>query len=370
MLFDEYRKMKLQSIAIASLSFGLLVVTGPAALAQTMEPHDAPPICWTPGSLGFRDGEQLVRKRIAQAFVPPPRRDPTEFSPRPEHGVVRRVNLPPGKKLIALTFDLCEQHSEIAGYQGGIVDFLRKNQIKATFFAGGKRMLTHQERARQMMVDPLFEMANHTWEHRNLRLLAGHALIDEIQGAELAYEQLRDDLKQCTWPDRSTPAYEHANKRLELFRFPFGACDAKSLDATAKLGELAIQWDVSSGDPAFGLTPEHMARDVLSRVQPGSIVLFHANGRGWHTQGALPTIVAALKARGYQFATVSELLAAGEPVFAKTCYDARLGDTDRYDSFSRRLEFRHQIPENAVIANRPRARKSGDPAVTHNPAYH
>src|SRR5258708_31012806 len=98
-------------------------------------------------------------------------------------------------------------------------------------------MLTHRERARQMMVDPLFEMANHTWEHRNLRLLAGHALIDEIQGPELAYEQLRDDLKHCTWPDRATPAYERANKSLELFRFPFLACHAMNLDAPAKMGE-------------------------------------------------------------------------------------------------------------------------------------
>src|SRR5262249_9174419 len=68
---------------------------------------------------------------------------------------------------------------------------------------------------------------------------------------------------------------------------------------------------------------------VLANVQPGSIVLFHANGRGWHTDGALPGIIATLKARGYEFATVSELLAAGEPVVSATCYDSRPGDTDR-----------------------------------------
>src|SRR5262249_13605701 len=74
--------------------------------------------------------------------------------------------------------------------------------------------------------------------------------------------------------------------------------------------------------------------------QPGSIVLFHANGRGWHTDGALPGIIAALKARGYEFATVSELLAAGEPVVSATCYDSRPGDTDRP---------RHPLP----VATRP-----------------
>src|SRR5262249_46170399 len=44
---------------------------------------------------------------------------------------------------------------------------------------------------------------------------------------------------------------------------------------------------------------------------------------------ALPGIIAAIKARGYEFATFSELLAAGEPVVSATCYDSRPGDTDR-----------------------------------------
>jgi len=70
----------------------------------------------------------------------------------------------------------------------------------------------------------------------------------------------------------------------------------------------------------------------------GSIVLFHANGRGWHTQGALPGIIAGLKARGYEFATVSELLAAGEPVTSPTCYDSRPGDADRVED---RGDLRH-----------------------------
>jgi hypothetical protein len=81
-----------------------------------------------------------------------------------------------------------------------------------------------------------------------------------------------------------------------------------------------------------------MTRWVLRGVHPGSIVLFHANGRGWHTGSALWGIVAGLKAQGYEFATVSELMAAGEPVYAPTCYDSRPGDTDRYDARTRHLD--------------------------------
>ena len=94
---------------------------------------------------------------------------------------------------------------------------------------------------------------------------------------------------------------------------------------------------MSSGDPTVGLSEQGIQGQVLSNVAPGSIVLFHANGRGWHTQGALPGIIAGLKARGYEFATVSELLAAGEPVTSPTCYDSRPGDADRWP-------FRHPTP--------------------------
>jgi hypothetical protein len=85
------------------------------------------------------------------------------------------------------------------------------------------------------------------------------------------------------------------------------------------------------------MSAQAIQRQVLSNVAPGSIVLFHANGRGWHTEAALSGIIAGLKAQGYEFATVSELLAAGEPVMSATCYDSRPGDADRWP-------FRHPAP--------------------------
>src|SRR5215467_16045362 len=182
------------------------------------------PACWMPSELAYHKGDERVQK--AAARIAPPRRIPAEYSPIAQRGAVRRVKLTGDKKLVALTFDLCEQPSEISGYQGGIVDFLRANRIKATFFMGGKWMLSHRERTQQLMSDPLFEVANHTWEHRNLRVLSGVALTSEIRDAQLAYEQVRDDLgaKQCTAPGGAALAAEQAPKRLALMRFPYGAC--------------------------------------------------------------------------------------------------------------------------------------------------
>jgi hypothetical protein len=106
-----------------------------------------------------------------------------------------------------------------------------------------------------------------------------------------------------------------------------------------------------------------LVRDVLAAVHPGSIVLFHANGRGWHTQSALPAIVEGLKAQGYQFVTVSELLAAGEPVVTNVCYDGKPGDTNRYDGLARRLEVQYQAFKNAVAASRPHPPIEAPPAA-------
>ena len=72
---------------------------------------------------------------------------------------------------------------------------------------------------------------------------------------------------------------------------------------------------------------------MISNTRPGSIIIAHANGRGVHTAAALPLAIPALKAKGYQFVTVSELLAAGRPVVVDSCYDSKPGDTDKYDIF-------------------------------------
>jgi peptidoglycan-N-acetylglucosamine deacetylase len=318
-----------------------------AAGAEPREskPHQTAPMCWNDASdLAGAPGEELIRKGVAAAYVPPPARSPTQVMPPQPPGVVRRVHLSRGERLVALTFDLCEQPDEIAGYQGGAVDFLRQRAIKATFFAGGKWLLTHRDRAMQLMVDPLFEIGNHTFEHHNARVLDDEALTNDIERAELAYEQVRGELQanKCTWPDHSTPAYQRASEHLMLFRFPYGACDARALDAVASMGLKAIQWDVSSGDPSPAAGPELMIGNVLERVRPGSIVVFHANGRGHNTEAALPDIIAGLQARGYRFVTISELLAAGEPEITPICYDNAVGDTYSYDDLARRLEARYE----------------------------
>jgi len=320
------------------------VLMSAAAYAQADVPR-----CAAPSELSAKPGEERPVKGNHRFDAPETARTLAAFSPLPAQlrGAIRRVELPKGRKLVALTFDLCEQTGEIAGYDGAIFDYLRANGIKATLFTGGKWMRSHPERFAQILTDPLFEMANHGAAHRNLRLLSGVALAAEIAGPQRAYEAIRSTLS--TSPSTNQCVAQAAVRtpaRMSLFRFPYGACNDAALAAVNDAGLLAIQWDVSTGDPSPGTTAQQIAAAMVQNVRPGSIVISHANGRGYHTAAGLPLAIPKLIAAGYQFVTVSELLAAGTPVVVPTCYNAKVGDTDRYD---------HPLGLTAKAGGRPKA---------------
>lgn len=330
-------------------------------VASASAPALADDACWSAAQLKFRPGEDRVVRESERALVDvPPGGARIWQSPYEWHGALRRVDLPPGKKLVALTFDLCEQPNEVAGYQGQIVDYLRANNIKATFFLGGKWILTHVTRAEQMMSNSLFEVGNHSWAHRNVRVIEGaSALDDEIAKPLVAYRYVRNRLAERACVPSEGSAFRSIPDRMTLFRFPFGACNPAALVAVEARGMRAVQWDVSSNDPSKEETAHRMVRDVVGRVRPGSIVLFHANGRGWHTAQAIPMIVGELRAKGYSFVTVTELLhtPGARPVVSRICYDERPGDTNRYDSLARSLEIQHAKAVERIRAKSGLARR-------------
>lgn len=94
-------------------------------------------------------------------------------------------------------------------------------------------------------------------------------------------------------------------KEVTLFRPPYGDYDDLLVDTAADMGILSIQWDVDSLDWKE-LSAAQIAERVISRVKSGSIILCHNNGL--HTAEALPIILDALKAKGYEFVPIGELV--------------------------------------------------------------
>jgi peptidoglycan/xylan/chitin deacetylase (PgdA/CDA1 family) len=321
-------------------------------------------VCWKPSELRGTPDDWRIVKGTPKAFRRPPSRALASFAPIDARlrGVIRGVRLAANEKIIALTFDLCEEPYEVSGYDSRIIDYLRDEGVEATFFAGGKWLLTHDLRAQQLLTDPLFEVGNHTWEHRNLRIVSEPVLRSEIENAQAAYEEVRQNFESrlCKPGASATSAGSAVSRipeRMSLFRFPFGACDERSLKAVNDAGLLAIQWTVSSADPWPLQTSERMVKSVLSRVRPGSILIFHANGRGWHTAEALRQIIPRLKEEGYKFRKVSELLRLDPGKIEKvaTCYDSKPGDSDRYDALAIRLEHQYEKFGNHMKAQPGRA---------------
>jgi peptidoglycan/xylan/chitin deacetylase (PgdA/CDA1 family) len=191
--------------------------------------------------------------------------------------------------VVALTFDVGETADLPAGFDRGIINVLNETQTPATFFLGGLWMVNNEAETRELAANPLFELGNHAWSHLDFAQITPEEMTTEI----VLTQQKMWDL--FGW-------------QTILFRLPFGTYTEQSLGVIADHGMLTIQWDVVSGDPDPNILAEPMADWVIQQVQPGSIIIMHANGRGWHTAEALPEIISTLRAEGYTFVTISDLL--------------------------------------------------------------
>ena len=85
------------------------------------------------------------------------------------------------------------------------------------------------------------------------------------------------------------------------------------LNTSKKSGRFA-KWPftfVSNGDSLDwkDLSAAEITKRVTSKVQPGSIVLFH--NAALHTPEALPGVIEALLQQGYTFVPISELIMPG-----------------------------------------------------------
>ena len=193
------------------------------------------------------------------------------------------------KPYVALTFDLCQKPELPSWFDQGVYDVLIQYDVPATFFMGGDWMRTHVEETVLLASNPKFELGNHSWSHPDLPGLSEETISKEIV-------KTQDMLYQLT------------GRQSKLFRLPAGLYDELTLSVIAWHGLYTIQWDVETGDPDPTIDAERMNWAVQERVQNGSIIIMHANGRGWHTAQALPEMIAYLQDQGYTLVTVSQLL--------------------------------------------------------------
>ncbi|HDQ92657.1 MAG TPA: polysaccharide deacetylase, partial [Synergistetes bacterium] len=104
-------------------------------------------------------------------------------------GVITRFD-PGEKKIIALTFDACGGGTRGSGYDGELIDLLRKERIPATLFVNARWIDANPLIFEELASDPLFEIANHGLEHKPLSVSGKEAY--GIRGTTSAEEASRE----------------------------------------------------------------------------------------------------------------------------------------------------------------------------------
>lgn len=190
---------------------------------------------------------------------------------------------------VALTFDLCPVRKG-SGYDQSLMDYLITHRIPATFFMSGKWMAKHEPDVDHLLGMGFFEIGTHGDVHAHLPL---HNT-DEQRAEILAPVKVLQ---------------EHYAHKATLFRPPYGEYNDMTVAVVQLLGLQFIQWNVESGDPDPTLSAEQILTRVAKRAKPGSIIVFHANGKGKHTRQVIEQLTSdILPGKGLQPMTVSELL--------------------------------------------------------------
>ncbi|MBC7644809.1 MAG: polysaccharide deacetylase family protein, partial [Thermoleophilia bacterium] len=190
------------------------------------------------------------------------------------------------KKLIALTFD----DGPNGAHTDAILSVLAKHKVHATFFVLGQNSARDGARLRKEAAAG-HAIGNHGWDHAQLTNLSSSQVRSQLS-------RTSDKIEQIT------------GKRPDTFRAPYGARNS-SVDAVARsLGLRDILWDVDTVDwrrPGSAA----ITNEAVSSARTGSIILMH-DGGGDRSQTAksLDGTITRLQAKGYQFVTVPQLMAA------------------------------------------------------------
>jgi peptidoglycan/xylan/chitin deacetylase (PgdA/CDA1 family) len=213
---------------------------------------------------------------------------------------------PRDKKRVALTFDAdltavmrkrLQRGKVKSYYNEPLITTLRKERVPATLFLTGMWMEQYPDRTRELAADPLFELGTHTYDHK------GFTKHCYTLGTVPPQDMLSDVRKAVTLLDRLD---DHATR---WFRFPGGCYDGTALHELAPAGVTAVGLDVPGAD-GFAKSPKPIIRQVLSKVQNGSIVVLHMHGgdNAPYTDEAITPIITGLRKRGFEFVTVTELV--------------------------------------------------------------
>lgn len=202
---------------------------------------------------------------------------------------ITSVNIPRGKKLVALTFD----DGPYPPYTQDLLKVLESRQVPATFFVVGNNASRYPEVVR-LVGSKGHEIALHAGEHKDLLKLDRAELAGNIAFGKKVLEEL-------------------TGKPVKYMRPPHGFRDWLVMDEVSKAGLQVVNWSIIPRDwtnPGARVIAERVCKEA----KPGAIVLLHDGDAPFQkasreqTVEATGIIIDELRKQGYEFVTVGELL--------------------------------------------------------------
>ena len=189
------------------------------------------------------------------------------------------------EKNLYLTFDAGYEN----GYTAGILDVLKKHDVKAAFFLVGNYLKTSPELVKRMVSEG-HTVGNHTYSHPDMSAISTEDAFRE----ELS--KLEDEYKSVT-----------GKEMLKYYRPPQGKYSEANLKMAKELGYRTIFWSLAYVDwyESDQPTKEEAFNKLIPRVHPGAIVLLHSTSKT--NAEILDELLIKWENMGYKFKSITEL---------------------------------------------------------------
>lgn len=169
-----------------------------------------------------------------------------------------------------------------------ILDILKQEQVKATFFFEGHFINTNKDLIlRAFNEGHIF--GNHTYSHKNASNYTNEKFIDELEKIEkVIYDITKSPIEK-------------------IYRPPMGMYSYSNLNVLKEKGYRMMMWNVSyeDWDAKKYIDPIYTYNQIVNQTTNGSIILMHTMNKA--NVEALSDIISELKKRGFEFATLDLL---------------------------------------------------------------
>lgn len=220
------------------------------------------------GILGYTAGHRTKSGAFAETVRQEVLQEPTETKETEE----------PETKKIALTFD----DGPHPVYTEQMLDVLKAEQVPATFFLLGQN-IEGQEEIVKKIAEEGHLIGNHTFHHVQITGLSKEQACEEIEKTSCLIEEL-------------------TGKGTEYVRPPFGTWN-EGLESNLNL--IPVMWTIDTLDWTTQ-NVDSIVNHVMKNAGENDIILMHDSYES--TVQAVKRIITLLKAEGYEFVTIDEML--------------------------------------------------------------